>query len=669
MNTITLKEMKCFETEDISGGDEIRLQIIVDGKSTTTLRNGDFDNQEVWTLNRSFTFSHSLQLRLHDEDWPDSDDHLGTHNLPTGITLLDATLSFTEDDADYELIFDLIPQNQTLPSFDPNTGSVSLYQFFSRMGKGVMNSGQHKANIQDQKIYQIGNEVVSIRDSFLRNSNQDRDKSNTNSIRQWVKTHCNFFSADTYLSNKPSLNELDAVLFDKNWQTVHDELSYEVAGFQDKSKVTYKDSPLTHETRDWNWDLIPDPQFMYLLGEGMKAKGNGNQLVPTLHNEWESGSFPIEWRPFWGEYITFWGRHVWDTGHAPVVTEIHPAHSIVREHTTASPIGKNNSMVPVNQAFIGMGLVGGFPLKTTKRWQLEFGGIPNDIKGDTKACWPTNLKKHPLKFKFYPPTDCPNPNATLNFNIKVCEHISVRDHKKLDDFLELAQYDDPAAGGKHKGFRIWGQASGFNNVPTPQAFHPKFTLRYGPDGRAAYYDVEIDLAQMPNIPVGYFAILECGWSERGAHQLREYEVTFESIKALETDEWFGDEWHLYYGVNGLWQRPWWTGDNTVDTGDSFTKNTKVNCWVLDDMPLVIRDTGIEWDGFDFGNEKLDTVNLVIKGAQHLSNLNQMIRTDSHLTPVSKDLNSTTPHIRFKAKGKGGNTSHQWTINIQQKQIV
>lgn len=670
MKTITLKRMKCIQTEDILGDDEIKLQIALDGQHTSTLRNGNFSQREIWQLNKTYTYNDSIQLKLYDEDWSDSDDHLGTHNLTLEISAEDATVSFVKDEAYYELIFDLVV---TRPSNNPDsllTKPLSLYSFFSRMGQGIMDSNQYHTKIDLQKIYRIGNEVVSIKDAFNRNRPQDRNKYKTNSIREWIQTHCNYFSADTYLNNKPPFSESDVFWHNKNWKIVHNEKSREIAGFQDYSRVTYTDYPGTHETRDWNWDLIPDPQFMYLLGAGMKHKGEGQSLVPILHNEWESGSFPIQWRPFWGEYVTFWGRHIWDTGHDPVVTEIHPAHSIVREHTTASPIGKNNAVVPVNQAFIGMGLSGGFPHKTSTRWQIEFGGVPNGISGDTKNCWPTNLKKHPLKFKFYPPTDRPSITANLIFNVKICQHISVQNNKKLDDFLELTQYDDPAAGGKKRGFRIWNETHGHSPQTTAIAFQPKATLRKGPDGNDAFFDVEIDLGQMPKIPVGYFAILECGWDELGQHQLAKYDVTFERIKVIETDEYWGDEWHLYYGVNGLWQRPWWTGDNSIDEGDSFTKNTKVSCWVLDDMPLSIRDTGIEWDGTDHWNEKLDTVNLVIQGPQHLDTLKRLINEDpNHLNLVDHKLDNSIPFVKFKVKGKGGSTKHQWIINIEQKQIL
>ncbi len=655
--------MKCFENEDWTGDDEIRLEIRADGTLVDTLKNLDFDEGETWTINKSYTYNNTIQFKLFDEDWPDADDFLGENTISANSSMLNVTVSFGEDDADYELIFDLVVQTNDPPVVDdPQIGSLSIRQFFSRMGRGVMAASQHDIHIQKARLYRIGNEVISLRDTFSRHSSQDGNKSNTSSIRNWVQKHCNYRSSDTYNSNKPNAPGHAEIFFTgNNWGTVSNELSQQMAGFQHSSRVTYTDNPFTHETRDWNWDLIPDPTFMYMMGEGMKNKGGyGTNMVPILHCEWESGSFPVQWRPFWGEYVTFWGRHIWDLGHAPLVTEIHPAHTIVREHTTAGNIGRNGAIVPVNQAFIGMGLSGGFVGHSNGRWNAEFGGVPDGVWGDTTDCWATNLENHPLRFKFYPPVERPDSDSTLNFRVNLCRHIAVNNNSQLDDFLEVTQGDDPAFGGEDLAFRDFEQAHGFAPVNTPNAFKPTFTQRLGPDGQPAYFDVEVDLSGMAGIPVGYFAVIECGWSKKGNHNLQKYEVKFEKVKAIETDEWY-DDWHMYYGANGHWWA-WWT-DDFIEEGETYTKNKSVNFWTVDDMPLVIRDTGIEWDGLDYSNEKLDTVGLVLEGSNHFGSLATVANNDSHVSVVSQTSNSR----RVKVKGKGGDTSHQWTINITRTQ--
>jgi hypothetical protein len=45
---------------------------------------------------------------------------------------------------------------------------------------------------------------------------------------------------------------------------------------------------------------------------------------------------------------------------------------------------------------------------------------------------------------------------------------------------------------------------------------------------------------MAEIPAGYYAIIEFGWSEPGLHQIQKFKVNFKSLKALETAEWFNN---------------------------------------------------------------------------------------------------------------------------------
>lgn len=658
MKSITIKSIKCYEQQDFTGDDDIRLEIKADGASIDTLDNDNFDTGEIWTLNKTYSFSDKIVLKMYEEDWPDSDDHLGTHTINTDTPLRNSTVSFTKDGADYELIFDLdmISADPTGEVVDPLIGPLEIRRFFGRMGAGVMALSKHEKYIGSQRLYKLENEVISLRDTLKRHYAQDRGLGNTKSIRKWVQRHCNFRSNDTYITDKPEAPVAPGILFTgKNWETVSDERSYELSGFQEYSRVTYTDNPTSHETRDWNWDIIPDPTFCYLLGEGFKGKENGINRVPIMHNEWESGSFPVLWRPFWGEYITCWGRHIWDVGHAPLVTEVHPAHTILKEHTTAAPIGHFRKVVPVNRAIIGMGLSGGFPGHSNGRWDAEFGGIPNDVWGDTTNCWPTNLKKHPAKFRFFPPKEKPSPDAVLKHRVVICEHLTVSNNEALDEFLELTQFDDPASGGEGRAFRNWNDISGFDKVNTPNSFKPTFTEMNGPDGLPAYYDVTVDLSNMANIPVGYYAVIECGWSDAGASNIQKYEVNFKSVKALQTTEWYND-WHLYFGANGNWIA-WWT-DDFIEEDETYGIDQKFIFYTVDSMPIIIRDTGIEWNGADFGNEKLDTVDLVIPGPDHFNKLRNM--------PETYSISETNNSIEFKVKGKGGDTSHEWKLKITKK---
>lgn len=673
MSTITLHTLTCFEPEDVGiDGDELLLRVYADGSHVETLERR-MTAGATWAVNKTYSFASDIKITLYDDDWPDAADHLGTAELQ-GVTspVPLGSFAFTRDDADYALTYTItVPSLPGAPS-GPSLARIGLRQFLSRLGVGVMNDQRHQAHIHDNAIFRGGDEVISFQGIRTRHAPQDGAKSATPSVRQWIASHCIYFSPETIITDKAEYRNWAEVVLEGNWEPVASEVTRHVAGFAHQSRVTNTDNPISHETRDWTMNVIPDPTYMYLLGSGMKGTGAGLQFIPWLHNEWETGSFPGQWRPFWGEYVELYGRHIWDVGHTPVTAEFHPPHTVVRQHTTAAPIGNGGATVPVNQAIVGMGLSGGFPGQTADRWSAEFGGVPGDVWGDTTACWPTNLKKHPLTFRMVPPVPRPSPNAVLKTRIVTCKFIKVADWNEGDDFLELTQFDDPASGGEEKGFRDFLDAHGFPAQNCPASMKPTFTVGHDIDGREAFVDVSINLAGAPGIPVGYYTILECGWSEKGAHTLQQYEVEFETIKAIETDEWW-DDWHLHYGVNGLWAW-WWTAD-FIKKDETYTRNQTFTFWTVDDLPIVIRDCGVEWDGTDYGNEQLDEVELIITpsgpGYNHLVRLGQIAAADGQVDLVSP-AGGVTPAadtVRITVRGSGGDTRHEWRIRVRRTAVA
>jgi hypothetical protein len=670
MKTITLKTMTCYATEDWVGDDECRLKIYTDGSHAETLER-DMSEGDTWSINKSYQFNNTVEFKLYDEDWPDPDDHLGTQTV-TGVTqsIGNATVSFTNDDADYDLSFSASVPGAAIGGID----DISFRKFFARLAPGVMRDNRHRNVVRKNLIYRQDEEIISFRETKTHHALQDDTKSSTVSVRRWIETHCDYFSHDTIITDKADYRNAASVVIYGNWESVKDHKTRVMSGFGDLSRVTNTDNPVSHETRDWNMNIVPDPTYMYMLGTGMKGEGSGLDLVPIMHNEWETGSFPSQWRPFWGEYVQLWGRHIWDVGHVPVAAEIHPPHAVVRQHTTAAPLGNSNAMVPANRAVIGMGLSGGFPGHSDSRWNAEFNGLPGPVWGDTTDSWPTNLKKHPLTFRIYPPVSRPSANAQLRTRIVLARYIRVNNWSEGDDFLELTQYDDPAFGGVDKGFRDFQDAHGYPAENATGPLRPQFTLGTDASGEPAFYDVGIDLSSLSGIPVGYYAILECGWSEKGSHTLQRYRATFQTIKAIETDEWW-DDWHLHYGINGQWA--WWWTDDFIEEGDTYTKNRAFTVWTVDDLPLVFRDCGVEWDGTDFGNERLDQIALVVTpkantGFSHLMRIAELSSSNSNLSIVSpavETVDQGTSSIRFRLTGSGGDTRHRWTIKLDRQQVI
>lgn len=320
-------------------------------------------------------------------------------------------------------------------------------------------------------------------------------------------------------------------------------------------------------------------------------------------------------------------------------------------------------MVPANRAIIGMGASGGFPDHVGDRWGNETGLNPPPWArdDDVAACWYTALERHPLAFRLFPPVNRPSDSATLQARVLLCEVIQVPNGEAIKRFLLHCSEDDPAAGGHSLGFRIWDRARGlprgFTPIEASPALQPTLTRRNN-----SYFDVRIDLRDAAQMPIGYYAIIECGWDERGDHSLQEYDVTFEAVKAVAVDDIRWDDWHMYYGVNGQWEA-WWT-DDFIEEGKTYTHNRTFRVWTVDDMPIVLRDCGIEWEGWDGINQELDRVEITAAGPDHF---------DAILDHVGvQRISQSANRLQFKARGweiEPKDTQHEWTITIVRRQRV
>ena len=88
------------------------------------------------------------------------------------------------------------------------------------------------------------------------------------------------------------------------------------------------DLPMGHSAYDYNVNLVPNPQFQFLLaGDATKKTGNyaGNgEETNRLHTEWEDLSVPkFAWAEP-GDTLTEKGSWVWDCGHWGTASEIFP---------------------------------------------------------------------------------------------------------------------------------------------------------------------------------------------------------------------------------------------------------------------------------------------------------------------------------------------------------
>lgn len=539
-------------------------------------------------------------------------------------------------------------------------GTLNVRAVFERGGRGLLDASGPP---REELLFRVV-ETTSVRGRMAKVDAQEPDRAST-SLRRWIRTHCDPSGPDTFTSQSSLTRDGVTKAALGGWRPVKDERSRMFMGVQRGSYETETDAPHSHETRDWNWLQAPDPPFLYMLTDHWPSKErSGAEPEPEIEGEWETGSFPLQWRPFPGEYVSMWGRHVYDLGHLPIHAEIHPAHTILRERATVGTL--DGARVPVTRAVIGMGLSGGFPGSTVGRWDLEAGGQPDGVFGDTLDCWVTDLRKHPLVHTLYPPVRRPSSTARIVCDVRLSEVITCGDWRQVDRFLEVCQFDAPADGGEGLAFRVWSREAqlprGFPPVASPAHALPTLTPIQRRGEEAHGVELRVDLsAYAHEIPVAYYAVVEVGWSEPGREAQRCYEVTFESVTAVETDELY-DDWHLYYGVNGEW-RAWWT-DDLVEEGRTYAREDRFLVWTFDDLPLILCDCGVEWDGVDWGeadvcggNTRMDRLNLVARGPEHLDSLARL----GGVSVVSR----SEREIRFRAMpAESYGVRHEWTIVVR-----
>lgn len=78
--TVNLRTLTCYETEDLTGGDNVYLKI--NGQTVWSAADSvdcDHDNPKTLPVNRLARTGDTVSL--YDDDWPDGDDHLGSDTV------------------------------------------------------------------------------------------------------------------------------------------------------------------------------------------------------------------------------------------------------------------------------------------------------------------------------------------------------------------------------------------------------------------------------------------------------------------------------------------------------------------------------------------------------------------------------------------------------------
>ncbi|MEP6812049.1 MAG: hypothetical protein ABI990_03575 [Actinomycetota bacterium] len=135
------------------------------------------------------------------------------------------------------------------------------------------------------------------------------------------------------------------------------------------------DDPTTHDSFDFNFNVLPDAGSEQLLG-GMPEQDTGNfegsgEEKDRIHPERESKYFPTWAWPEVGDHVQVLGSWVWDCGHwdpGGERTEIHPYRALWDERTPSprSPYGESEGALFVSTDATPAGQIAECAHKTKK---------------------------------------------------------------------------------------------------------------------------------------------------------------------------------------------------------------------------------------------------------------------------------------------------------------
>ena len=116
-----------------------------------------------------------------------------------------------------------------------------------------------------------------------------------------------------------------------------------------ESRMSLADLPLNHSSFDWNLMLEPDPAYRPMLAEHPRQVPRDPERpdlgqVDVMEIEWETNHLPLEFRPVRGDRAWIMGRWIFDCGHKPFKTEIHPPKALA--FGRLEPVSFGNDALP-----------------------------------------------------------------------------------------------------------------------------------------------------------------------------------------------------------------------------------------------------------------------------------------------------------------------------------
>lgn len=290
-------------------------------------------------------------------------------------------------------------------------------------------------------------------------------------------------------------------------------------GWVNSSHISRKDSPLNHESQDFNFDVTPDPPYHNLLVPDQRG----------VEVEWERDHFPEFFRPTRGDRVSAMGYWIHDCGHN-FKTEIHPP--VMTATHRARPVRIPESM--------GLGSNIHVPGIVTDIWINREAG---EITGNCSA---TGLHN--------PPFEAVLPNgSSIHVNGDCLPFAAGFNKNPINREYEFNIYlpRDPRFTSTRVGMQVPEIPLHFLVVDANgTVFDPVVTRTQS--GNATYLKVRVDLGDYPGDT--YARRIEAAWAYPSPHNwgLKSWRVSINSMDVDDDGDGTGSgdgDWRFWVNVN------------------------------------------------------------------------------------------------------------------------
>jgi hypothetical protein len=404
------------------------------------------------------------------------------------------------------------------------------------------------------------------------------------------------------------------------------EVEQEIFGKLKRSFQTWTDAPPDqwHRWYDWNFHVVPEPEFAWLRGRGNlpveqdiptekeekanpvpiigplldkilgRIVGPARNVVPeqTMECEWDTGAisarpggmFANDWSiPMTGEYVWVAGQSIYDGGHEheedkadgtkefTCRTELHPCKAVAAARWEAFKFPENDHVVPAIKFMFLTHRIGGF---------VDFDSLR-----------PKNGKD----YEFI--VDLPEmPEGDIPLTVAV-GHTPEFPHNTI-------VLRKPEAPLVFADFGAFANANG--KGPPHEGFTPDVVLLplndENPRRRQVKVTIPLSSLLKAHADTDYYGVvLWMGWidpAKTEGKKVKKVTVSFVNLRKGAVNQDTGpEEWRFKAGVNGRWFQ-WDFTSMHNNTDHSLVQPTPVVFWLHEDDKVVISAHGAELDLVD-----------------------------------------------------------------------